>query len=130
MTLRLITYLSEQPTETLRNLYGATRLLTKEPNETSEEYDRDVLALANQDNMLQLKRKTVNRAIGMTYVALNMLKAKPECQKCSTAEGVDIWLGMVARLLNMTRARARHIIYNSGCELLDGEYDRANPIAR
>lgn len=113
MTLRLITHLTALPIETLRKIYADVRLEVKEPEETSADFDADVLALANQDNLLQLKRKTVNRAIGMTYVVLNMLRSRPECQNCSHDDGLAAWLGMVAKHLNVKPIKAGIIIYNS-----------------
>jgi len=119
MTRRLVQYLAKQPVETLRVIYSTARADAKQPEETSAAFDECVLGMAKQDNCLQLERKTVNRAIAFTYIALMMLRDKPECKQCSTIEGVDKWLDMVAYHLGSNRAYTRSIVYNSVCEIRD-----------
>lgn len=119
MTRRLVQHLAKQSVEDLRIIYRSVRLDIKQPDETSDEFDTYVLDRARQDNCLQLERKIVNRAIACTYIALTMLRDKPECKNCSTIEGVDKWLDFVAYYFNSNRAYTRLIVYNSVCELRD-----------
>lgn len=113
MTKRLAKYLATLAPTDLQRIYRDARLMAIAQNETIAEFDDCVIADAPQDNILQTTKLTENAPVACSYIALIMLRHRPDCQALGHREAIALWIEHLSKVLEVAPGRASLIVYGS-----------------
>lgn len=113
MTIRLVKYLATLAPADLQRIYRDARLMAVKPDESIADFDACVIEDVPQDNILQRAKQTDNAPVACSYIALIMLRHRPDCQALGHSAAIALWIEHLAKVLEVAPGRASLIVYDS-----------------